>query len=211
MSTFIMTTRLAPTAARSPATLGVLERKVMTAVHDACPEARWQASFALAGPYDYLDVFDAPDTETAVRVATLIRTLGHAQTELWPAFEWSEFKELIGDLPERTAAAGTSPRKAMKENADMTLQGRLFPSDANAAEPVALEEVAAILDDGDDAAIAEILALRPTREEFATAVAWAEGEDEILGRTVGPLHGKARAIYDILTAGDDWMEQAATR
>jgi hypothetical protein len=54
------------------------------------------------GPYDYLDVFEAKDIESAAKVSTLIRTFGHAQTEVWGATEWDRFKE-NRSLPSRGA------------------------------------------------------------------------------------------------------------
>jgi hypothetical protein len=50
------------------------------------------------GPYDYLDVFRAKDFETASKVSTLMRTFGHAQTEIWTATEWDRFKEIVRAL-----------------------------------------------------------------------------------------------------------------
>lgn len=32
-----------------------------------CPEVRWQASYVLLGPADYLDIFTAPDNATATK------------------------------------------------------------------------------------------------------------------------------------------------
>ena len=99
MPTFIMLTRLNAEAVRSPKDLEQLEREVMKRVREECPDVKWLSSYAVLGPCDYLDVFSADDIETAARVSTLIRTFGHAQTEIWTATEWGRFKEIIRTLP----------------------------------------------------------------------------------------------------------------
>jgi uncharacterized protein with GYD domain len=96
MATYIMLTRLSHEALRSPSTLVKLEREVKKRVAEECPELHWKANYAVLGPCDYLDIFEAPDNETATKAATVIRTFGHAQTETWCATEWSRFKELLG-------------------------------------------------------------------------------------------------------------------
>lgn len=100
MATFIMLTRIAPEAIRSPRAVETLERAAMSAVRAECPNVEWLHTWALLGPYDYLDVFRAPDLETATKVATLVRIAGHAHTEVWGAVEWPRFKELVRELPE---------------------------------------------------------------------------------------------------------------
>jgi len=99
MATFIMLTRLNPDAVRSPRDLEQLEREAMKRVREECPDVEWLNSYAMLGPYDYLDVFIANDIETAARVSALIRTFGHAQTEIWTATDWDRFKELVRTLP----------------------------------------------------------------------------------------------------------------
>lgn len=98
MLTFIMLTRLSPDATRSPQALEQLERKAMERIRKDCPDVEWVSSYAILGPCDYLDVFRAKDIETASKVSTLIRTLGHAQTEIWTATEWDRFKEIVRTL-----------------------------------------------------------------------------------------------------------------
>ncbi len=99
MATFIMLTRLNPDAVRSPRDLEQLEREAMKRIREECPDVEWLNSYAVLGPYDYLDVFIANDIETAARVSALIRTFGHAQTEIWTATDWERFKELVRTLP----------------------------------------------------------------------------------------------------------------
>lgn len=100
MSTFIMLTRLSSQAISSPATLEALEKKVKERIQSECPEVEWVHNFAVLGPYDYLDVFRAPDMQSAFKVSTIIRSFGHAQTEVWGATEWAQYKDLIRNLPE---------------------------------------------------------------------------------------------------------------
>jgi len=98
MQTFVMLTRLvrgAPEAGISPAEL---EGEVMRRIEAECPEVEWVCSYALLGPADYLDLFRAPDCETAMKVALIVRSFGHASTETWPATEWSRFKAFARSL-----------------------------------------------------------------------------------------------------------------
>lgn len=98
MKPFIMLTRLTPSAVQSPEKLEELERSVMARVREKCPEVEWVGSYAVLGPCDYLDIFRAPSTDIAAKVSALVRTHGHAQTEIWSASEWSHFKTLLRSL-----------------------------------------------------------------------------------------------------------------
>lgn len=99
MATFIMLTRLSHQALQSPRSLESLSKQVIERIRRHCPDVRWQASYVVLGPADYIDIFTAPDNAVATRVATIIRTFGHATTEIWPATEWKQFVSLTRDLP----------------------------------------------------------------------------------------------------------------
>ncbi len=59
------------------------------------PEVRWLASYAVLGPRDYVNVFEAPDTEAAARAALFVRAVGQATTEVWSAVPGDRFRDLI--------------------------------------------------------------------------------------------------------------------
>ena len=99
MATYILLPRLAPGAVAEPKFIEKLERKVADRIHKHCPEVKWVASYSVLGPYDYVDIFEAPDVQSAMRVSALVRSYGHAHTEVWPALQWAEFKKMVHGLP----------------------------------------------------------------------------------------------------------------
>jgi len=99
MPSFVMLTRIDPGALRSAHTLEELERRAAESVRKQCPQVKWLCSYAVLGPYDYVDIFEAPDVETAAKVSTLIRVSGRAHSEVWAATEWSQFKKMVHAMP----------------------------------------------------------------------------------------------------------------
>jgi uncharacterized protein with GYD domain len=94
MSTFVLLTRVEP-AAMADHDPVELERRVKHAVSRECPGVQWRENFALLGPYDYLDLFEAPDAETATKVSQLVRREARAHTEVWSAVTWQAFKRQL--------------------------------------------------------------------------------------------------------------------
>jgi uncharacterized protein with GYD domain len=98
MATYVMLTRVSPDFVRSAHALEELEHEAMESVRAHCPEVKWKQSYAILGPYDYLDIFEAPDNDTAAKVSTLIRAHGRAHSEIWVATEWQRFKQMLRSL-----------------------------------------------------------------------------------------------------------------
>ncbi len=99
MSTFIMLTQMSREDAGEPQKLKELERRTVEQIRRACPEVKWKANYVRLNKSDYIDIFDAPDMETAMKAASIVRSVGHGQAEVWPAMEWDEFKRVLDDLP----------------------------------------------------------------------------------------------------------------
>ena len=98
MDNYIMLTRLSPEALTRPGVVANLNEKVEERIRQECPGVKWLANYAVLGPCDYLDVFEAPDADTATRVALLVRSFGHATTETWVATPWDRFLTLAQSL-----------------------------------------------------------------------------------------------------------------
>jgi uncharacterized protein with GYD domain len=98
MATYVLLTKISPESMASPDRLKKLEEEVKQRISKSCPQVRWLANYAVLGPYDYLDIFEAPDELTAGKVATIVRSFGHATTETWGAIPWDRFKGMVQQL-----------------------------------------------------------------------------------------------------------------
>lgn len=98
MATYIMLTRLSPEAVTRPGAIADLNKKVEERIRKDCPGVKWLANYAVLGPYDYLDVFEAPNPDAATQVALLVRSFEHATTETCVAAPWDHFLELAQGL-----------------------------------------------------------------------------------------------------------------
>ncbi len=98
MPTFVLMTRLAPDAVRDAEVRRAMGRAWLKKVQSACPEVRWIAHYAILGPYDFMDLYDAPDVATAHKVSLISRAEGAVSAESWQALPYDEFLGLLHSL-----------------------------------------------------------------------------------------------------------------
>ena len=98
MATFILMTKLAPEVAREMHHRAEIGKRWKAAVEQKCPQVTWVSHYALLGPYDFMDIFEAPDEEVAARVALISMMQGAVKAESWTAIPYARFLELAKDL-----------------------------------------------------------------------------------------------------------------
>lgn len=94
MQTFILMTKLTPELAKQVKDRAKLGRAWLEQVKQKCPEVKFAAHYALLGPYDFLDIYEAPDAETAAKVSMISLSNGAFQAESWTAIPYKRFVEL---------------------------------------------------------------------------------------------------------------------
>ncbi len=98
MKTFILMTKLAPELSRQMKDRGRLGRSWLDQVREKCPDVKFLAHYALLGPHDFMDIYEAPDDETAAKVSMISLANGAFQAESWPTIPYKRFVELAEEI-----------------------------------------------------------------------------------------------------------------
>ena len=72
--------------------------KFLRLVKEKVPAIKWIAHYAILGPYDFIDIFEADNEHEAAKVSLLSRTVGAAIAESWTAIKYLEFLKIVEDL-----------------------------------------------------------------------------------------------------------------
>jgi uncharacterized protein with GYD domain len=91
MPTFVLMTKLSPQLAGDPRGRKKVGRQWMKKVKKSCPEVTWLAHYALLGRFDFMDIYEAPDTETAHKVSYLSLSEGASEAESWHAMPYDHY------------------------------------------------------------------------------------------------------------------------
>jgi uncharacterized protein with GYD domain len=70
----------------------------MEKVRKACPEVTWLAHYAILGPYDFMDIYEAPDADTAHKVSLISRAEGALTAESWGAMPYDGYLGLLEQI-----------------------------------------------------------------------------------------------------------------
>jgi uncharacterized protein with GYD domain len=98
MQTYILMTKLSPDIAKKVGDREQLGRAWMQQVKEKCPEVKFKDHYALLGRYDFLDIYEAPDEETAAKVSLISMSNGALQAESWLAIPYKRFLELTTEI-----------------------------------------------------------------------------------------------------------------
>jgi uncharacterized protein with GYD domain len=98
MPTFILMTRLTPDALHDAGDRRAEGKEWLKKVEAKCPDVKWIAHYALLGPYDFMDIYEASNAETAHRVSLISRAEGAVTAESWPALPYDDFLRLLKDI-----------------------------------------------------------------------------------------------------------------
>jgi len=98
MNTYILMTKLSPETSKQVKERARLGRAWLDQVKRKCPDVKFTAHYALLGPYDFLDIYEAPDAETAAKVSMISLANGAFQAESWTAISYTDFLKLTEEI-----------------------------------------------------------------------------------------------------------------
>lgn len=98
MPYFVLMTKLSPGALRDAEGRKIMGKEWIHRVKATCPKVRWVAHYAILGPYDFMDIYEAPDVETAHKVSLISRAEGALSAESWQALPYEDFLKVLGEV-----------------------------------------------------------------------------------------------------------------
>ncbi len=98
MSTYILLTKLSATSLGTPRNREQVGRKWFETVKKKCPEVKWIDHYALLGPFDFLDIYEAPDEHVAAKVSMITMAKGAVKAETWSALRYKAFLDVVKGL-----------------------------------------------------------------------------------------------------------------
>lgn len=98
MATFVLLTKLSSDNLGNPHKRESIGRKWFNEVKAKCPNVRWIDHYALLGPYDFMDIYEAPNAEEAAKVSMITMAKGAVEAETWSALPYKDFVKIAKEL-----------------------------------------------------------------------------------------------------------------
>ena len=98
MQTFMLMTKLSPEYASRMKERASLGRAWLDQVRQKCPEVKFIAHYGILGQYDFVDIYEAPDAESAAKVSMIGLANGAIQAESWVAIPYKRLLELANEI-----------------------------------------------------------------------------------------------------------------
>ena len=98
MATYILMTKLTPVVSAKMKEREELGAAWLEEVHRKCPDVKFIAHYGLLGGFDFMDIYEAPDEETAAKVSMISRANGAALAESWTAIPYKRVVQLAKEI-----------------------------------------------------------------------------------------------------------------
>ena len=98
MSTFVLMTKLSSELMRELHHRAEIGHQWKKTVEEKVPQVKWVSHYALLGPYDFMDIFEAPDEEAAAKVALISLARGAVKAESWTAIPYPRFLDIAKEI-----------------------------------------------------------------------------------------------------------------
>jgi uncharacterized protein with GYD domain len=98
MPTYILLTKLGPEVSKKVKDRATLGRAWLDQVRKKCPEVKFVDHYAVLGEYDFIDIYEAPDEETAAKVSMISLSNGAFSAQSLIAIPYKRFLKLAGEI-----------------------------------------------------------------------------------------------------------------
>ena len=98
MQTFFLMTKLSPEVTKRFKERETIGRAWLKQVKTKCPKVKFISHYGVLGSYDFVDIFEAPDAETAAKVSMISLANGASSAESWVAIPYKRIVELAGEI-----------------------------------------------------------------------------------------------------------------
>lgn len=98
MPHFVLLTKLSPSTIGDSVSRESIGRDWLKTVKEKCPDVKWLDHYALLGPYDFMDIYEAKDEKVAIKVSMITMAKGAVKAESLLALPYAEYLKTIKEI-----------------------------------------------------------------------------------------------------------------